>query len=89
MCITYIYSTGKDFTIGSSDGSTKLWFEPGIHRVVLPISIIEDSIPEIQEKFELVISGLSNHPQVIIPLNEDHTEVYIVDNDGNFWGHHA
>ena len=79
-------SIGKDFTIGSSDGSTKLWFEPGIHRIVLPISIIEDNIPEIQEKFELVISGLSNHPQVVIPLNEDRTVVHIVDNDGKyFW----
>lgn len=52
---------------------------------MLPISIIEDNIPEIQEKFELVISGLSNHPQVVIPLNEDHTVVYIVDNDGKFF----
>lgn len=61
-----------------------MWFEPGIHRVVLPISIIEDNVPEIQEQFELAISALSNYPQVVIPADGDFAVVNIVDNDGIF-----
>lgn len=75
---------GKDYRIDFSEGTpTRVWFEPGIHRVVVPISIIEDDMPETQEQFELLISAPSNGPLVVIPTGGDHAVVNILDNDGN------
>ena len=75
---------GIDYKIECSDRtSTCVWFEPGIQRVVLPISIIDDNTPEMQEHFELHIAATEDAPSVVVPFGGDHATVNIEDNDGN------
>ena len=62
--------------------STLIQFEPGTHQVFLPISIIEDNIPEMSEEFELYITAIDDGPSVVVPFGGDHVRVNIEDNDG-------
>ena len=83
-CLVSIFLTGIDYKIELSDSIlTRVWFKPGIHRVVLPISIIDDNIPEMLEQFVVYIKTIEDCPSVVIPFGGGHVTVNIEDNDGN------
>ena len=84
LFLVSIFLIGIDYKIELSDSTlTQVWFKPGIHRVVLPISIIDDNIPEMLEQFEVYIKTIEDCPSVVIPFGGDHVTVNIEDNDGN------
>lgn len=74
--------TGQDYTIDIDDRLPfRVVFSPGTHRVPLPITIIEDDLPELDEIFQMIIITIPETPALTV--QQQHTLVTIQDNDGN------
>jgi len=72
----YCYSIGEDFT---ADSVNELNFLPTEERKGFYFQVLDDSVPEESESFELELSTSGDQPRVTIGL--DTTTVIIVDND--------
>ena len=76
------FSTEQDYVIEVDDYFTFMEeFTPWNHRIAIPIRIIEDSLPELDESFQMVaFSAFQN--RALFEQNQQ-TFITIQDNDGS------
>lgn len=60
-------------------GELTITFQPDVMSIPLPITLLDDDIPEPSKEFRLVISRLLNSPNLAFDI--DNTIVNIVDTD--------